>query len=63
MNTINATFVHERETKGAHRFQEVDAKGNAVDATSGAAIGTLYIRKDKLDGKVPTKLEVSIKVK
>lgn len=49
----------ERETKGAVRFQEVDSNGNAVEVVDGV-IGTLYVRKTALGGKVPTTLTLTI---
>ena len=43
-NKLTATFVHETSTKGAHRYQEVDDKGQPLEMSE-AKIGTLYIRK------------------
>lgn len=50
MATATVNFIFERATKGAVRFQEVDAKGMHKDAYNGAVVGTLYIRKDNMPG-------------
>lgn len=61
-------FHLERETKGAARYQELDADGQAIntDRKSGgnmddAVIGTIYIRKAALNGTIPDTLEVRIR--
>lgn len=46
---ITVTFEHLRDTKGAHRFVEID---NSVNADM--VIGALYIRKDAVDWSDPT---------
>lgn len=51
MQTV-VKFEYEKETKGAVRFKEA--------TTSEPIIGTLYIRKSGLAGKVPAKLTVTI---
>ncbi len=43
----------EKETKGTYRFSEVVANGAAV-------VGTLYLRKDAIAGKVPQTLTVTV---
>ena len=48
---IVATFRLRNLTKGAARYEET---------SSPAAIGTLYIRKDSLDGKVPETITVTV---
>ncbi len=54
-------FVKERETKGAVRYQEVDGDGAPLTtADAGCHIGTLYVRKSALGGKVPEKLKLEI---
>lgn len=58
---IKVSFKLDRSTKGAHRFQEVDSKGEDLDIASGAAVGNMYIRKDKIGEKAPEKLEVTIR--
>jgi hypothetical protein len=50
--TINVTFKFERETKGAVRYQELNAKGEPVSGDD-AYVGTLYFRKAKLNGLKP----------
>lgn len=53
MKKQELTFNHERDTKGAVRYQEEAADGQHI-------VGTLYIRKDKIDGERPDKLKVVI---
>lgn len=55
-------FILERETKGAVRYMEtVDSVSDVPkDIASGAVIGTLYIRKSALAGKIPTRIKVTI---
>ncbi len=54
------TFAFEKETKGAVRYQEIDAKGFALSIADGAKIGSLYVRKSALNGTMPMKLNVTI---
>lgn len=56
---VTAKMVFERETKGAVRFQEVNADGKALDMQE-AAIGTLYVRKSALGGTIPQSLTITI---
>jgi hypothetical protein len=49
------TFIFERETKGAVRYAEVQADGQDEPV-----IGSLYLRKAHLDGKVPSAVRVTI---
>ena len=61
------TFVIERETTGALRYAESDAKGKPIDlkgpkGMDAAVVGTLYIRKAALDGKMPKSLSITINV-
>ena len=49
---ITATFVLERETPGAVRYMEVDAKGQQLKGNDGV-MGTFYIRKTALKGATP----------
>ena len=39
METIERTFVFQKETPGTHRFAEVEVKGEAP------VMGTLYVKK------------------
>ena len=59
MTKINVEFALETETKGAFRFQETKG-GKTLKIADGAKIGTLYVRKDALDGDAPKKLKVEI---
>lgn len=43
---MKLSFVLEKETKGAVRYQEVDEAGNPKD--KGYLMGTVYLRKDAL---------------
>lgn len=54
MKVTKITFTHERDTKGAHRFQEDAKEGEHV-------VGNLYIRKDKVEGERPDKIEMTLK--
>ena len=58
---IEAKFTFERETKGAIRYQEIDAKG-AIIEQPWCKVGALYLRKSAFDrgAKFPRKLSVSI---
>ncbi|MCA1379445.1 hypothetical protein I6F34_01245 [Bradyrhizobium sp. BRP05] len=51
-------FVVEKETKGAVRYKEVNADGTDAFAPQ---IGTLYVRKSAMPGKVLDKLTVTVK--
>lgn len=52
MAKINFKFDY--DTKGAIRYVELNDKGQPVKTDAeGALIGTLYLRKAKLNGKMP----------
>lgn len=52
------SFIVEKETKGAVRYQEVGDDGQPAFAPQ---VGTLYVRKSAMPGgKVPSKLTVTI---
>jgi hypothetical protein len=56
---INLAFRN--ETKGALRYQEVDAQGHALNSDAdGAVVATIYFRKAKMNGTIPQKLRVEI---
>lgn len=58
---IQIEFVFERETKGAVRYQQVDASGSPINGDD-ALVGTMYVRKAKLpEGKVPKRWEIELK--
>jgi hypothetical protein len=61
---ITATFLLERETKGALRYQEVDDKDQPLE-TVWAKIGTLYIRKTAFErgAEVPKRLIVTVELR
>ena len=59
MTKMNVEFTLEKETPGSLRFQENNG-GKVVQVADGAKIGTLYVRKDALDGDTPKKLKVEI---
>lgn len=53
-------FRMERETKGAVRYEEINAKDEAVEMAD-AKIGTLYVRKSAMGSEgIPTTLKVTI---
>lgn len=57
-------FFLERETKGAVRYQEVTEGGRVKEINNPddqLVIGTLYVRKSALNGKIPVKLEIEVK--
>lgn len=56
------TLVFEKETKGAVRYQEIDANGQPVDYSTGHIV-TLYVRKSAFaaaGGKAPAAIRVTI---
>lgn len=61
--TTILNFQLYKQTPGAIRYQEVDAKGKPLYQNSGATIGTIYIRKTALNGQVPKQITVAIDVK
>ena len=50
------TFALEKETPGAIRYLEVDKNG---DKAKPFMVGTLYLRKDQVDG-TPAKVTVTV---
>jgi len=60
METIEATFTLDRETKGAAKYSEVDVDSNVIPM-QGASIGTLYVRKSAFKGQpIPKKVVVRV---
>jgi hypothetical protein len=59
MPNLNLTFLLERETKGAFRYQEVDSNGRPLDLAD-ATVGVLYVRKAALGAAKPKSLTVTI---
>ena len=58
METAKLRFTVEKETKGAVRYQEVDAVNKPVFAPK---IGTLYVRKSAMNnGSIPQVLDVTV---
>jgi hypothetical protein len=55
---ITLHFAVEKETKGAVRYKEVNPDGSDV---FDAKIGTLYVRKSAMPGKVVPALTVAVK--
>ncbi len=49
-------FAHERDTKGAAVYSEVDDAGKPLPAADGGKMGTIYIRKRAFDGSPPKTL-------
>lgn len=58
--TVTCSFLFERETKGAVRYQEINAQGEPISTNDGAKIGTLYLRKSALGSDIPQKVSVSV---
>jgi hypothetical protein len=65
--TIECTFKHSKETKGAHQYKEVtDKQPKATEGeTKGARvedykIGSLYLRKTALEGDVPETIKATV---
>ena len=57
------SFIKEKETKGAVRYQEVDDKGSPLEMTNGAKVGVLYFRKTAFaDGNYPEKVIIDVRV-
>jgi hypothetical protein len=52
-------FKFEKETKGAVRYKEVNEDGSEIFGEG--VIGSLYVRKSALPGKVLDKLTITIK--
>lgn len=59
-STVAVTMNLEKETPGAIRYMEVDAKGNQVTMADGAKIGTLYMRKVAFGKAVPKSISVTV---
>lgn len=60
MKTITAKFKFERSTKGTHKYQETDAKGNVLE--DNYVIGGLYLRKSKVGDEPQPTVEVTVKL-
>lgn len=56
---IKVKFKFERSTKGTHKYQEVDAKGNVKE--NDYVIGGLYLRKSAIGDTPPPTVEVTVK--
>lgn len=59
-SSVEVTMTLEKETPGAIRYQEVDAKGGVVTMAEGAKIGTLYMRKVAFGKAVPKSISVTV---
>lgn len=57
---FTATFVIERETKGAVRYEETGADGAKIAIQDGAKLGTVYIRKSALGDTIPKAIKLTI---
>jgi len=58
---ISLTFVHGRETKNTHVFNEVDAKGNVLEVAD-AVVGAIYVKKSAIGDAAPESITVNITV-
>lgn len=54
-----AVFQFKKETPGAVQYEEVGADGNKLQ-TANSLIGSLYLRKDKINGTYPKVLKVTV---
>lgn len=62
MSKISVTMKRVKETKGAYQYSEVDDDGNKIEDFRETKIGSIYIRKDALDGeKGPKEITVIAK--
>lgn len=53
-------FKLRNETKGAVRYEQIDANGKPFTIEMGALVGTLYLRKAALDVDAPKRLKIDI---
>lgn len=51
MSRISVQMKRVKETKGAYQYSEIDDDGNVIEDFREVKIGSIYIRKDALDGK------------
>lgn len=51
MSRISVQMKRVKETKGAYQYSEIDDDGNVVEDFREVKIGSIYVRKDALDGK------------
>jgi len=47
MLTINLKYI--KDTPGTYRYQEIDEKGNVISNSRDCIVGSLYLRKDKIE--------------
>ena len=51
MGKIAVQMLRIKETKGAYQYSEIDDDGNVIEDFREVKIGSIYVRKDALDGK------------
>ena len=57
------TFKLEKQTPGALRYAETNEQGHPIKGDDeGAMIGSLYLRKAAMNGKVPESLTITVNV-
>lgn len=57
---VSVTMKRVKETKGAYQYKEVDDDGEVIEDFNEVKIGSIYIRKDALDGaKGPKEITVT----
>jgi hypothetical protein len=59
--TIVVRFKFEKETKGALRYQEVDARGMVVEL-AWAKVGSLYLRKSAFERGAAYPQNLTVKI-
>lgn len=61
VDEISVTMKRVKETKGAYQYKEVDDAGDVIEDFSEVKIGSIYVRKDALDGqKGPKEITVTV---
>ena len=53
-------MVKDKETKGAIRYAEIDAKGKVIDDFTKVKIGSLYIRRSAFKELPPQNITVEV---
>jgi len=58
---VSVTMKRVKETKGAYQYKEIDEDGTVIEDFTEVKIGSMYLRKDALDGeKGPKTITVSV---
>lgn len=57
---VTVEMIQAKETPGAFQFREVDDDGDIIEDFKTVKIGSIYLRKDALDGAAPEKISVTV---